>query len=595
MNNSSQSTNQKPQPTFANAPLKKKIGFFSAMLVVIDSSVGAGIFLRAGGVLSNSQNSIILAIFCWLIAGFAVIAMALALVEVASGRNDNLSVIGWCQTFCSRYVYKACKNFMAFVYLPLSYFFLPLYVILSIQDGVSAIIPNYSGLGTSQDWAIIMVIAVCLGIWYIVVNGLSSHYGNIQSWITSSLKAVPLLFAVIAGFTILGIGGIQGQFAAGFVRSASSPSTTFTNLTPGFGMFIAIGTIFFAYDGFYVCTGLQTEMKEPKKTPKAVLTGLGVVTTIYLTIAIAMSLGSEDGTAYGFQKFLTDHNLSWMYATFQILIGIGILGIINGFSLWSTRFMEDLVAANELPFSTKFVKYIIPHRARVGVGYNMALGTPACILFCIIGGLGYLDATGYGSTYGTGAAKMYSFADLMGNWTAVLAFSFIILAIAGALRNRKTNHVIVVRTKAFVPMAYTACVLMTFPIFMTFFAPIADLFMLYQIPVPIESNSYQEYVSSALVPRLMSVIVLCLIVSLMFLPTIIEDIKHKKKHGSVQEGELHKIKMLAAALNISFTQALVTAIAKTKRQFLNPAEQAALGVKTYAEMQTKYAAVLKQN
>ena len=48
----------------ANAPLKKKIGFFSAMMVVVGSSVGAGIFFKAGNVLGNSQNSIIFAIFC---------------------------------------------------------------------------------------------------------------------------------------------------------------------------------------------------------------------------------------------------------------------------------------------------------------------------------------------------------------------------------------------------------------------------------------------------------------------------------------------------------------------------------------------------
>jgi len=72
-------------------------------------------------------------------------------------------------------------------------------------------------------------------------------------------------------------------------------------MTPGFGLFIAVAAIFFAYDGFYVTAGIQSEMKEPKKTPLAILFGLIIVTVIYLLIAIAMSLGASGGSPFGFQ------------------------------------------------------------------------------------------------------------------------------------------------------------------------------------------------------------------------------------------------------------------------------------------------------
>ena len=64
--------------------------------------------------------------------------MAMALIEIASARNDNLSIIGWCQTFNNRYIYKACKNFMVYLYIPLTFFYLPLYFIQSIQNGINA-------------------------------------------------------------------------------------------------------------------------------------------------------------------------------------------------------------------------------------------------------------------------------------------------------------------------------------------------------------------------------------------------------------------------------------------------------------------------
>ena len=48
----------------ANAPVKKQIGFFSAMLVVVGSCIGSGIFFKAKSVLTGSENSIILAMAC---------------------------------------------------------------------------------------------------------------------------------------------------------------------------------------------------------------------------------------------------------------------------------------------------------------------------------------------------------------------------------------------------------------------------------------------------------------------------------------------------------------------------------------------------
>lgn len=582
------SSELKREPSFANAPTSKKIGFFSAMMIVIGSSVGAGIFFKAGSVLENSQNSIIFAVFCWLLAAFAVIAMALALVEIASGRNDNLSMIGWCQTFNKRFTYKACKNFMVYVYLPLTYFFMPLYVVSSIQDGVRSLSDNYNGLGTKADWSIMMLIALGISVYFIVANGLSSKLGNIHNWIITSVKFLPLIFAAILGFVILGINGkISGDHYQGPFNPTGSPGNSndflsFANLSPGFGMFMAMGAIFFAFDGFYVTAGIQTEMKEPKKTPWAILAGMIVVTVIYLIIAISMSLGSSDGGPSGFKDFLDKHNLIKLYATFQILIGIGVLGVINGFALWSVRFIEDLIKANEVPFSTKFVNKINNEKATVGIAYNLTLSIPVIILFCIIGGLGYVNS-GYvlddKSSYGTGVGNLYSFADLMATWTSVIAFTFIMFAIVGGLKNRKTNEVKVEKNKLFKPMGIVAVILMALPIFFTFFGPIADFFMLFWIP-----STTNDYTTDVLVPRVMLVVVLIIFFGLMVVPTFIEDFILAKKYGSVEKGELEKIKLMAIAKNVDFKNELIEVLNNQKRNKLNVEEQKILGVTQLSDL-----------
>ena len=566
---------QKAQATdgLANAPLKKKIGFFSAMMVVVGSSVGAGIFFKAGGVLSNSQGSIIFAMFCWIFAAFAVISMGLALIEIASARNDNLSLIGWCQTFNGRWVYKACKNFMVYIYLPLTYFFMPLYVIMSIQDGASYFTGNSIIVSNSVDWVILMAIAVAMTLYFVIVCGLSSKMGNIQNWIITAVKFIPLLFAVVCGFVIVAMNGIQGDYGAGFRPSDATVPTeiySFASMSPGFGMFIAVAAIFFAYDGFYVAAGLQTEMKEPKKTPMAILFGLIIVTVIYLLIAIAMSLGSTDGSPFGFKDWLVSKNVGWIYGVFQILIGVGVLGIINGFAMWSTRFMEDLIRANEVPFSAKLVNKINDKTPFVGIIYNLVISLPIVIVFCIIGGLAYVNAGGYG--YAESVNKLYSFADLMGTWTALLAFSFIMFAIVGALKNRKTNFVKVEKSKFFKPTATLSILLLSLPIFFTFFAPIADLFFLFRIP-----TSVDNYTNDVLVPRIMTVVVLFIFIGLMVGPELIERMYLKHKYGSVDQGLVAKSKAMANAKGISVEEEILVNLGIERRTQLEEFEKIALG------------------
>lgn len=557
----------------ANAPLKKKIGFFSAMMVVVGSSVGAGIFFKAGGVLSNAQGSIIFAMFCWIFAAFAVIAMGLALIEIASARNDNLSLIGWCQTFNGRWVYKACKNFMVYIYLPLTYFFMPLYVIMSIQDGASYFTGSSIIVSDSLDWVILMAIAVAMTLYFVIVCGLSSKIGNIQNWIITAVKFIPLLFAVVCGFVIFAMNGIQGDFTAGFNPSATTTPTeiySFASMTPGFGMFIAVAAIFFAYDGFYVAAGLQTEMKEPKKTPMAILFGLIIVTVIYLLIAIAMSLGSTDGSPFGFQDWLVAKNAGWVYGVFQILIGVGVLGIINGFAMWSTRFMEDLIRANEVPLSAKLVNKINDKTPYVGIVYNLVISLPIVIIFCIIGGLAYVNAGGY--EYASSANKLYSFADLMGTWTALLAFAFILFAIIGALKNRKTNLVKVEKSKFFKPTAMLSILLLSLPIFFTFFAPIADLFFLFRIPTSVEN-----YTTDVLVPRIMTVVVLFIFIGLMVGPELIERMYLKHKYGSIEQGLVAKTKAMANAKGVSVEEEILVNLGIERRTQLEDFEKLALG------------------
>lgn len=613
--NALQKQKRESEVGLANAPLKKKISFFSAIIIVIGSVMGAGMFFKAGSVLKSSQGSILFSIFCWLIAVVAVILMTLALIEIASARNDNLSIIGWCQTFNSRVIYKACKNFMAYIYIPLSYFFLPLYFIMSIQDGVAALSGGTAYIGgQGYDWIITIVIVMATSVYFTVACGLSSRLGNLQNWVITAFNFVPVFIAVIVGaIGISQIGGVAGGQAgvnAGiisesdigydflkFVPTSGGTTAMFQTLSPGFGLFIAIGAIFFAYDGFYVTAGIQTEMKEPKKTPYALVYGLLAITIVYVTVAVVMSFASTDGSPYGMAwifmtslakdeqgkifdlgvngngwgkgLFLNMNNPITLYAAFQILIGVGVLSIINAFGMWTPRFVEDLIKANELPLSTKYINKLDSTRPKVGIMYNLIVSIPVIIVFCAIGALGYVNSGGYNVTgYGDALTRLYSFGDLMATWCSVGAFTFILFPIIGALRNRKLHFVHTEQNKMLVPSAIICTMIMAPAIFLTYFVAIADLFMLFNVPA-----SEPEYVTDYLVPRIMLVVVLILYLIGTFVPQWIEDGYMKKKFGSVELGEGHKLEAVAEATNQSLTTVIFENLKTTKRFSLNKWEQ----------------------
>ena len=440
----------------ANPSTKKKISFFSAILIVLGGSIGAGIFLRSDKVLNASGGNLIWAIAMWLIAGFAVVTMALGLVEVASGRNDNLGMIGWAKAFNTLKIYKAVKFFMTYLYLPFTYFFMPYYVIVQFQDGFGAFkIDTTFGGSKAAPW-FYFIIGLGLTLWMVFSAGISSRAGNIQNWIVTAVKFIPLVAVTVIGFAYFGVqlsknqGPVAGKTYLDLVKQLNlfdKTSTSFLGLSPFLGIFSALGGIFFAFDGFYVTAGVQSEMKNPEKTPAALTIGLFTMTFIYIIIAVAMTLGAGSGGFYEFGDKLANDKFGWVFGIINICIAIGIIGILNGFTMWASRWVEDLIKEGEIWVPTRVYKYMKNSKMPlVGSLYVLFLSLPFMIIFTAIGAYAYVPLWGT-TSYGHRIDQLLSFSDLMANWMAIFAFAFISMSIVGALQNRKKHFIAVTENK----------------------------------------------------------------------------------------------------------------------------------------------------
>ncbi|XQP55547.1 MAG: APC family permease [Mycoplasmoidaceae bacterium] len=465
---------------------KKKISFVSAIFLVIGSSIGAGIFLKNGEVLGNVGGSTILALVSWIVSIFGVICMGVSLAEIASATTDsNLGIISWVKNFCHKYLYKVSKYFMAFLYLPLNFFLMPYYVVIQFQDA----------FGWQTQWYISALIAFAITAWFFIASGLSSKLGNIQNWVVTAVKFIPLAFCIIAGITLacMGLGGSHHILP---VPPDPGTHSRLAQMFPMLGIIGSVPAIIFSYDGFYSAAGIQSEMEEPKKTPAALVVGLVIVSIINLLIAVALLFGSENGKV-NMLGWFNKNGFHWVIGLVEILIAIGVLGIINGFAIYNPLYYQDLIKADELPLAYRFKDRIASQKHNwVGLIYAGVITLAFFILFTLIGALGYADTIGYGLTdmvpigSSTGdplpiqgydvvangpCNSLYSFCDLMANWTSIIAFLCVVFATIGAMINRKTKRVQVRKAKGFWFCSIVSTIVISVACLFIVVASIADI------------------------------------------------------------------------------------------------------------------------
>jgi amino acid transporter len=94
------------------------------------------------------------------------------------------------------------------------------------------------------------------------------------------------------------VAGITGNPMGGTSVLPYIPQThkTFVLLSGATGVLGVIGSvpaIAFSFDGFYTAAGMQSEMKEPEKTPKALVFGLLLVAVIDLLVAVSLLIGTS--------------------------------------------------------------------------------------------------------------------------------------------------------------------------------------------------------------------------------------------------------------------------------------------------------------
>jgi basic amino acid/polyamine antiporter, APA family len=316
-----------------NNDLRKDLGLFEAIAIVIGVVIGSGIFFKPSVVLGNA-GAPGLAILAWVVGGIITIAAGLTVAEIAAAipKTGGLFVylkelygertaflLGWVQTVI--YVPGAAAA-LAIVFSTQATTFLPL---TELQQKFLAI------------GSILLVTSL---------NILSTRIGGKVQFISTLGKLIPIFAIAIFGLT-------KGT-VHGFTPLASSHSSA-----GGFGAAI-LGTLW-AYDGWINVGNISGELKKPTRDlPLAIIGGLSLVMLAYITINLAVLNVLPVAAVLASKKAASDAAVVLFGTGGATFVSIGILisifGALNGYLLTGSRIPLAMAKDGMIPFKHFFGK-----------------------------------------------------------------------------------------------------------------------------------------------------------------------------------------------------------------------------------------------
>lgn len=338
----------KPKHEVHSSGLLTKLGLFTAVLIVISSMIGSGIFKKAAPMAVELQSGGIL-LLCWLIAGIITLI----------GAATNAEIAGMIAAPGGQYVYfkEMYGKAFAFIYGWSCFSVIQTASIASIAyvfaESVNAIIPlphlsesmeQFTLLGIFNPFASFGVKALTiLTILFLTsANYLGVVFGGFINNIFTTLKVLGILIIIVLGLTLSG-GSVENINPIGQSTTAEYGSS----LRLFGAMFAAMLGAFWAYDGWNNIGYLGGEVKNPKRNiPLALFGGVGTVIAVYLLINFVylyvmpvnemIEIANKDNTIIAVEvlrKFLGNGGAFFI----SILIMISTFGTTNGSILASSR------------------------------------------------------------------------------------------------------------------------------------------------------------------------------------------------------------------------------------------------------------------
>lgn len=312
--------------------LKREIGFLPALMTVVGTVIGAGVFFKVS-IITAQTGSTSLTLAVWVIAGIISIASGLTVSELATALPVTGGPIKYIE-----YAYGPALGFL-FGWAQMSIYFpaniAALSIIFATQFTILFSLP--------ATW--VTAIAVILAIFVTLLNFVGTKFSSHMQTVISIIKIIPIVLIIIFGI-----------FSTNKLNVSLWPLTSGPNTTVTTGLSAALLSAMFAYDGWINVTNMAGEVKNPSKTlPKAIILGLGIITVIYVLVNYTFLTSLPLSQIQGNDNAAFESSIRLFGAIGGKIITIGILisvyGAINGYVMTGMRVPFTLARDKHLPFS----------------------------------------------------------------------------------------------------------------------------------------------------------------------------------------------------------------------------------------------------
>ena len=264
----------------ADRQLVRAIGLPSAILFVVGSVIGSGIFLTTG-VMAATIPSVSLLLLAWTLGGVLAVTGGLTYAEMGAmfPRSGGVYVFlreaygplpaflyGWAALLVviSGGIAAVAVGFAEY----LSYFF----PALSLSRAVFGIDLGFARLSISAGQLVAAAVIVMIG----AINYVGVRRGNFVIVLLTSAKV-----GALAALPVMAILSAR-------VTPAFTPVVPPEVARPAAAFGVAMIAVLWTYEAWYFVTYAAGEIKEPQRNiPRALMVGLLVLTTIYLVVNVA--------------------------------------------------------------------------------------------------------------------------------------------------------------------------------------------------------------------------------------------------------------------------------------------------------------------
>ncbi|TCD07115.1 amino acid permease [Pedobacter frigidisoli] len=342
-------------------PTKRKLGLFDAVMLVMGSMIGSGIFIVSADIMRNLGSGYWL-IVVWLITGVMTVAAAISYGELSSmfpkagGQYTYLKEIfgkmmgflyGWglftvIQTGTIAAVAVAFGKFTA-------------YLIPALNDAA----PIFQSGGYKITWIQILAIGVILLLTYVNTKGVEG--GKILQNLFTGSKIVALIGLIILGFILVksnfwsenmkfgwdAFNNLKTDASGNFLKSGWE---SISGMTIMGGVAAAMVGSVFSSVAWENVTFVSGEIENPKKNiVRSMVLGTSAVMILYLLVNfIYLNTLNRDGIAFAVNDRVAVGASEQIFGSgigtivMAVLVMISTFGCINGLVLAGSRVFQTM-------------------------------------------------------------------------------------------------------------------------------------------------------------------------------------------------------------------------------------------------------------